>query len=113
MSLDFKILSDVQQYINLPGVPAKQWIHHATVVRRGKEYLVFRHAELGSIYMEEIEQHRSTIILNKIEDDTEWADLYYFCEAAGLFNITGEVKVADNSFWENLWPLRQNGKINL
>ncbi len=93
--MDFIIINDVRQKMssNLPNGP---WIHHATIRRGFKEYIIFRHSPSGKIYLEEVEQQRATLILKQIEDINEWKDLYAFSLAAGILQVLGpEVKVAD------------------
>lgn len=78
---------------NFPNGP---WIHHATIKRGFKEYIVFRHGPSGKIYLEEVEQQRATLVLKQVEDLNEWKDLYNFALAAGLLQVLGpEVKIAD------------------
>ena len=75
------------------------WIHHATIKRGVKEYVVFRHQPSQKIYIEEVEGHRATFELKQIDDDEEWTDLYHFCTAAGLMEASSsknEVKIATN-----------------
>lgn len=86
------IVNDVQQYMD-KSLPFGPWIHHATLKRGFKEYVVFRNALSNQVYIEEVEQHRATLILQKIEDDQEWQDLVSFAKAAGLLEIGKEVKV--------------------
>lgn len=92
-SLEFRIINDIQQLMpaSLPNGP---WVHHATVLRRGKEYIVFRHGFSNEIYLEQVAEGRTTFILQKIEDDNEWNDLYRFVEAAGLLRIDANMKVS-------------------
>ena len=91
--MNIVILNDIQQPMD-HKLPFGPWIHHATLRRGFKEYICFRQALTNKFYIEEVEQHRATLVLNKIEDDNEWNDLCSFCKDAGLLNIAGEFKIA-------------------
>jgi len=94
-SMNFIIINDIRQKLpdHLHNGP---WIHHATIKRGLKEYIVFRNQASGKIYLEEVEQHRATLVLQEIKDDQEWKDLYHFARNAGLLAATGpEIKVAN------------------
>ena len=93
--LGFVIINDICQ-------PAKGiWfadgpaIHHATIKRGLKEYIVFRQQSSNAFYIEEVERNRVTLVLKKIEDDEEWRDIAAFCQAAGFLSIAGETKYAN------------------
>ena len=94
--MNFIIVNDIRQPMpdHLHNGP---WIHHATIKRGLKEYIVFRHGPSGRIFLEEVEQHRATLVLNQIKDNQEWKDLYNFALNAGLLVAMGpEVKVAND-----------------
>tara|TARA_Y100000034_G_C6740581_1_gene328626 strand:+ start:184 stop:480 length:297 start_codon:yes stop_codon:yes gene_type:complete len=93
--LGYVILNDICQPIPQMQFEDGPAIHHATIKRRQKEYIVFRQASSNKIYIEEVERHRATFVLRKIEDDKEWADIMRFCEAAGLLDIGKETKYAN------------------
>ena len=92
----FVIVSDVVQEI--PGLKmgpyAETVIHHATLKRRNKEYVVVRSKETNKLYIEEVERGRATFVLKKIEDDAEWADVVRFCKDAGVLSIGAATKYA-------------------
>jgi hypothetical protein len=92
---DFVILNDVCQPLQEVRFPDGPAIHHATIKRGLKEYIVFRQASSNKIYIEEVERHRATFVLKRIEDDAEWADIARFAEAAGLTNMGSETKHAN------------------
>jgi hypothetical protein len=100
--LDFKIVNDIQQLLP-PSLPGGPWVHHATIVRRNHEYLVFRHGFSNCLYIEEVEQDRVNIILKKIEDEQEWEALYQFCNDAGLLRMDNEMKINDNLILSKKW----------
>ena len=95
--MNFIIVNDIRQEINIPSGMSigeafgirqpDKWIHHATIKRGFKEYIVFRNQRTGQIYLEEVEQHRATLVLHKIQDDNEWQDLHDFCKATGVLNV--------------------------
>ena len=93
-ALDFVIVSDVVQVV--PGLAigpnAEPVVHHATIKRRNKEYVVVRAQKSNKIYIEEVERNRATFALKEIESDAEWADVVRFCEAAGLLSMSTETK---------------------
>lgn len=83
---DFVIINDVRQ--KLPGdLPGGPWIHHATVRRRFKEYIIFRNGLTGEIYLEQLIPDMVNVYLQKIEDINEWKDLYLFAKHAGLLDV--------------------------
>lgn len=91
--MNYIIVNDIRQPI--PIADGGPWIHHATIKRGLKEYIIFRHKPTGKVYLEQVESHRATLVLQKIEDDREWADLYSFARAAGLLDaMNEEIKVA-------------------
>lgn len=95
--MNFVIINDVRQPMpdHLHNGP---WIHHATVKRGPKEYIIFRHQASGKIFLEEVEQQRATLVLQFIKDNQEWKDLYDFALNAGLLAVMGpEVKVANGT----------------
>lgn len=96
--LEFRIINDVQQYLDPTYFKNGPWVHHATLKRRNKEYIVFRQASTNKLYVEYVEANRANLILKRIEDDEEWQDAVDFCEAAGLLKIGGEIKAADPNF---------------
>lgn len=91
--LEFTIVNDVQQLLP-PHLPGGPWVHHATIVRRNKEYLVFRHGFSNVMYIEEVAQHQVNIILKKIEDNNEWEAIYQFANDAGLLHIGQDMKIS-------------------
>lgn len=93
--MDFVIINDVRQRMALDD-PNGPWIHHATVMRGFKEYIIFRHKLTGKVYLEQVESHRASLVLQLIEDSQEWQDLHDFAKNAGLLSIAGEeIKVAN------------------
>tara|TARA_Y100001938_G_C8031568_1_gene400935 strand:+ start:810 stop:1106 length:297 start_codon:yes stop_codon:yes gene_type:complete len=93
--LGFVIINDICQPakgIRFVDGPA---VHHATIKRGVKEYIVFRQQSSNKFYIEEVERNRVTLALKKIEDDEEWRDIAAFCKAAGLLDIGRETKYAN------------------
>lgn len=84
--MNFVILNDIRQPIDTK-VPGGPWVHHATVRRGFKEYIIFRSIKTNKVFLEEVEQHMATLKLNQIADDAEWNDLYFFALGAGLLDI--------------------------
>lgn len=91
----FAIISDVCQPLPEVRFSDGPAIHHATIKRGMKEYVVFRQASSNKIYIEEVEAHRATFVLKRIEDEEEFKEISAFCEAAGLLDAGGETKHAD------------------
>lgn len=93
----FVIVSDVVQEV--PGLAigpnAEPVVHHATIKRRDKEYVLLRAKKSNKIYVEEVERNRATFVLKEIKSDAEWADVVRFCDAAGLLSMGTETKYAD------------------
>lgn len=87
--MNFVILNDVRQKIPCHS----DCIHHATIRRGFKEYVVYRHKGHNTLYFEEVAANVVNWELKLIEDDDEWLDLVAFCKAAKLLEI-GEAKVA-------------------
>ena len=92
---DFTIINDICQPIPQIRFDDGPAVHHATIVRGLKEYIVFRQATSNKIYIEEVERHRATFNLKRIEDDQEWAAIAAFANAAGLLDIGSETKYAN------------------
>lgn len=91
----FVILNDVRQALPLPnGKFSPRFIHHATIRRGFKEYIIFRDKQTNEVYLEEVERHKATFTLNEIKDEQEWQDLKDFAEAAGFLQVVAkEMKV--------------------
>jgi len=93
----FVLVSDVIQEI--PGLrfgnPPERVIHHATVRRGNKEYLVMASGTSNQLYLNEVERRRATFKLKRIEDDMEYNELVEFLKAAGVFNAGGPKKHAN------------------
>lgn len=87
--MNFIIVNDIRQTMDLQ-LPYGPWVHHATIKRGFKEYIVFRQKSSGKIYLEEVEQQRATLVLKQIEDQNEWNDLYSFCMNAGLLLVMND-----------------------
>lgn len=87
--MNFVIVNDIRQPIDTK-VQGGPWLHHATINRGFKEYIIFRSIPTGKIYLEEVEQHMATLVLKQIEDDNEWSDLFMFARAAGLLDIMNQ-----------------------
>lgn len=87
--MNFVIINDIRQAMD-NKLPHGPWIHHATIKRGFKEYIVFRHQRTGKVYLEEVEQQRATLVLKQIEDQNEWDDLYSFCLNAGLLLVADD-----------------------
>lgn len=87
--MNFIIINDIRQIMD-KKLPHGPWIHHATIKRGFKEYIVFRHQGTGKVYLEEVEQQRATLVLKQIEDQNEWDDLYSFCLNAGLLLVADD-----------------------
>jgi hypothetical protein len=88
----FIVLSDVQQILPQSKFQGGPWVHHASIARGFKEYVVLRHINTNKIYIERIDPKDPQLFI-RIEDDSEWNDLYAFCKDAGLLNVSGEIKV--------------------
>lgn len=93
---DFVLINDTIQrldkHIPLPGGP---YIHLATIMRGLDEYIIYRQASSYKAYMEKVGRNQAEIILEQIDDDLEWAELYKFAESAGIFRLDrDEIKVA-------------------
>ena len=87
--MNFVILNDVRQ--KMPGHPL--CIHHATIARGSKEYVIYRDKRTNNLYFEEVVSNLVNWQLKEIEEWTEWADLVNFCKDAKLLEV-GEAKVA-------------------
>lgn len=83
-NLDFKIINSVRSPIdNHPN-----YIHHATLIRRDKMYVVLRDKLTQKITIEHLEKNVVNFNCLYIEDDNEWQDAYDFCLNAGLLTIS-------------------------
>lgn len=88
-TLGFKLVNDREFPMDPRIFAGGPWIHMATIMRRNREYCMFRHARTGTVYLEILDaQHPG--LFRKIEDDAEWADLWRFIDQRNLFAIDKE-----------------------
>lgn len=60
----------------------------ALITRGSKEYILYKNDITNAIFIEYLDIHGGDIVTRRIEDDQEWQDLAYFCDAAGLTTIS-------------------------
>ena len=84
---NFVIVNDICQLIPQILFEDGAAVHHATIKRGLKEYIVFRQASSNKIYIEEVERNKANFSLKKIEEDSEWADLYRFLLERGVLLV--------------------------
>lgn len=91
---NFVLVSDVVQIIPklALGTPPQRVLHHATVRRGNKEYLVLSTEKSHVLYLNEVERNRATFALQEIKDDVEYNELVEFITAAGIFKMGGPKK---------------------
>lgn len=89
---NFVIVNDICQLIPQILFEDGAAVHHATIKRGLKEYIVFRQASSNKIYIEEVERNRAKFVLKRINDDKEWQEIALFCRDAGLLDISSETK---------------------
>lgn len=94
---DFVIVSDVVQIV--PGLamgnPPQRVVHHATIRRGLKEYVVLASESSNELYLNQVERHRATFALQEIKDDQEYRDLMAFLTSSGIFAMGGPKKYAN------------------
>jgi len=81
---DFKILDKVRKTLPPEIFHGGPWMHYGTVLRGLREYVVLLHIPSHKIYIEEITPSGE---FKKVQDESLWKDLVFFCTAKGL---TGE-----------------------
>jgi len=93
----FVLISDVVQVVPglAMGVPPQKVVHHATIKRGFKEYVVLATEDSQTLFLNEVERNRATFNLLKIKDDVEFSDLVDFLTSAGIFHMGGLKKYAN------------------
>lgn len=88
----FIIVNDVQQALDPKKFGGGHFVHHATIVRGFKEYMLYRQVGNHRLFIEEVDP-KEPGLFKKIEDDIEWKELVSFCHASGLLDVAKEIKV--------------------
>jgi hypothetical protein len=95
--LEFKIISDVIQAIPglAMGYPPEEVVHHATIIRGLKEYVVLTGKNTHKVWLNAVERHRASFELQEIKDDIEFQELMAFLTESGTFSMGGPKRYAD------------------
>lgn len=99
--MNYVVINDVREpLIGANNKPSTRFIHHATIARGMKTYIIYRDRENNCCYLEEVEKHRAETALKRIKDDNEWQDLYEFAKQAGFLSIDlkHEIKTSNVNF---------------
>ena len=91
--IDFKVINDIQQPLDSTLVAGGPFLHIATVQRRSVIYTAFLDQPTNTTYIEILDPHYPGWF-KKIEDESEWWDVYMFLKDRGYFEIGRERKVA-------------------
>lgn len=83
---NFVIVNDVIQALDPKIFQGGPWTHLATVVRGLKEYMAFKHAVTGRVYIEQVD-NKEPGLLKRIESEAEWYDIAQFLADAKLLEV--------------------------
>lgn len=89
----FILVNDIRTPLDVMTFRGGPWVHLATVKRGLKEYVAIQHATTGKVYVEEVDE-KEPGLFKRIKEDAEWADVYRFLKAAGIFAVDSEKKIA-------------------